>query len=180
MLYYTCIHIFSGKQVEHVLFFFSCKIDCSKSKQQHNKDMKMIKRKNKSIKIVVILSGYCMALMIHNLTHISFCKFFLYPASNYTEPKKKLSRDFNWTVSTYVYINSFYSYLLLHNNLKWIHQSSFTVWTLSISFEVGVDSIFLALVMSMPTASIANSLAATTHWGDEIINLSLGYIIPLF
>ena len=45
----------------------------------------------------------------------------------YTEPKKKLLRDFNGTVSTYVYINSFYSYLLLHNNLKSIHQSSFTV-----------------------------------------------------
>ena len=66
----------------------------------------------------------------------------------YTESKKKLSRDLNGTVSTYVYINSFYSYLLLHNNLKSIHQSSFTVWKLSISldfsisFEVGVDSIF--------------------------------------
>ena len=66
----------------------------------------------------------------------------------YTEPKKKLSWDFNGTVSTYVYIISFYSYLLLHNNLKSIHQSSFTVWKLSISldfsisFEEGVDSIF--------------------------------------
>ena len=87
----------------------------------------------------------------------------------YTEPKKKLSRDFNGTVSTYVYINSFYSYLLLHNNLKSIHQSSFTVRKLSISldfsisFEVGVDSIFFGFSNSMPTASIANSLAATTH-----------------
>ena len=36
MLYYTCIHIFSCKQVvlpEHVLCFFPCKIDCSLSKQ---------------------------------------------------------------------------------------------------------------------------------------------------
>ena len=41
--------------------------------------------------------------------------------------KKKLSGDFNGTVSAYVYINSLYSFLLLHNNLKSIHQSSFTV-----------------------------------------------------
>ena len=45
----------------------------------------------------------------------------------YTEPKKKCLRDFSGTVSTYVYINSFYSYLLLNNNLKSIHQSSVTV-----------------------------------------------------
>ena len=34
----------------------------------------------------------------------------------YTEPKKKLSRDLNGTISTFAFINSFYSYLLLHND----------------------------------------------------------------
>ena len=45
----------------------------------------------------------------------------------YTEPKKKLSRDLNGTISTFAFINSFYSYLLLHNDGKSIHQSSCTV-----------------------------------------------------
>ena len=36
-------------------------------------------------------------------------------AKTYTEPKKELSRDLNGTISTFAFINSFYSYLLLHN-----------------------------------------------------------------
>ena len=36
--------------------------------------------------------------------------------TQYTEPKKKLSRDLNGTISTFAFINSFYSYLLLHND----------------------------------------------------------------
>ena len=83
--------------------------------------------------------------MVYRMRH-KYCKYL-----NIYWTKKKLSRDFNGTVSTYVYINSFYSYLLLHNNFKTIQQSSFTVWKLSISldfsisFEIGDDSIFFGL-----------------------------------
>ena len=84
--------------------------------------------------------------------------------SKYTEPKEKLSRDLNGTISTFAFINSFYSYLLLHNDWKSIHQSSCTVWKslisfdISVSFEVGVD-FFFSFVTSMPTANIPNSFA---------------------
>ena len=73
---------------------------------------------------------------------------YLTPAYIHTEPKKKLSRDLNGTISTFAFINSFYSYLLLHNDWKSIHQSSCTVWKslisfdISVSFEVGVDFLF--------------------------------------
>ena len=41
---------------------------------------------------------------------------FLLQCFIYTEPKEKLSRDLNGTISTFAFINSFYSYLLLHND----------------------------------------------------------------
>ena len=77
----------------------------------------------------------------------------------YIEPKKKLSRDLNGTISTFAFINSFYSYLLLHNDWKSIHQSSCTVWKslisfdISVSFEVGVDFFFFRLERVCPPRS---------------------------
>ena len=70
---------------------------------------------------------------------------------------------------------------MIENQFIKVHVvwKSLISFDISVSFEVGVD-FFFSFVASMPTANIPNSLAATTHWIDEIINLSLGCLIPLF
>ena len=63
------------------------------------------------------IQNFSLSVNFHNVIGCSTSRFsLLFDKTKYTEPKKKLSRDLNGTISTFAFINSFYSYLLLHND----------------------------------------------------------------